>query len=75
MRTAITDAEHEKLCKVGDSFWHELGKLAAKHILMMPKDLEDLTTAYLQDKCSIYGTEYSEMLEAAYAKRKPKGKK
>ena len=30
------DDEHDRLVKVGDSFWHALGKLAAEHIAMMP---------------------------------------
>ncbi len=77
VRQTLTDEEHEKLTEVGDLFWTALGKLAAEHILMMPKGLEDLTTGYLQDKCSICGTEYRAVLEAAYAKRKTKlkGKK
>lgn len=57
------DDEHDRLVKVGDSFWHALGKLAAEHIAMMPPDLQDLTTVYLQDACSIYGTEYSKYLK------------
>lgn len=62
-RNTLTDAEHIKLVGVGDEFWAQLGRLAAKCINEMPPELEALTTTYLQDKCSIYGTRYSEYLK------------
>ena len=58
----MTEAEHIRLVDVGDRFWKELGWLAAQHIAMMPKGIEGQVTVYLQDKCSIYGTEYDKEL-------------
>lgn len=68
-RHCLTEEEHDKLAEIGDSFWLALGKLAAKHILQMPAELEDLTTAHLQDKCSIYGTRYGEIIDKARRKK------
>ena len=59
----MTEAEHIQLLEVGDSFWLALGELAAHHIAQMPERLEAQTIAYLQDKCSIYGTAYRADLE------------
>jgi hypothetical protein len=58
----MTEDEHIRLVDVGDSFWRELGLLAAKHIAMMPEEIEHEVTMYLQDRCSIYGSPYSEPL-------------
>lgn len=71
-RNCLTDEEHETLVDVGDAFWHALGQLAAEHIAKMPADLEALTADHLQDLCSIYGSEYSELLPAARRKEKAK---
>lgn len=62
----MTEDEHIKLVEVGDSFWTALSKLAAEHIQMMPPQLRDVTVAYLQDKCSIYSTDYDSLLSEAY---------
>lgn len=61
-RTVLTEDEHERLVEVGNSFWTQFGQLAATHIALMPPELQDLTTAHLQDLCSIYGTRYDEHL-------------
>jgi hypothetical protein len=66
----MTEDESIKLCDIGNSFWDQLGKLAAKHIAQMPEELEGITTTYLQDKCSIYGTRYSKELPLARAAAK-----
>ena len=59
----MTEDEHIQLVQVGDSFWEQLGRLAAEHIAKMPQHLETETVAYLQDMCSIYGTRYDEYLK------------
>lgn len=58
----MNDDEHIQLVEVGDSFWQKLGVLAAEHIAQMPEHLEHETIMYLQDRCSIYGTRYDEVL-------------
>jgi len=60
----LTKDQHMELVKVGDSFWDKLGQLAAVHIAQFPEDVEAEVTTYLQDKCSIYGTEYDIYLKA-----------
>ena len=61
-RDSFTDDEMGKLVTLGDSFWYAFGVLAAKHIAQMPQELEGAVTAYLQDKCSIYGSLYAKHL-------------
>lgn len=58
----MTEEELDRLNAVGDMFWHELGKLVAKHVSLMPKHLKPETLAFLQDKCSVYGTNYEKYL-------------
>jgi hypothetical protein len=58
----VTEEEHIKLVEIGNSFWKKLGILAAEHIAQLPEHMEEETTMYLQDKCSIYSTRYSEHL-------------
>ena len=62
-RDFLTDEEHMELVKVGDDFWEELCRIAGEAISKMPEDLEDLTTAYLQDKTSIYNTNIDKYIE------------
>jgi len=59
----MTEDEHIQLVKVGDKFWEAFGKLAAEHVAMMPEHLEFNTIMYLQDMCSIYGSQYSDHLQ------------
>lgn len=54
-REVLTEEEHKKLVDVGNHFWREFSKLCNECITKMPPELEDLTEAYLQDKCSVYG--------------------
>jgi hypothetical protein len=63
---SLTEEEHLDLVDVGDSFWHAFGKLAAEHIQKMPPQLRDVTTQYLQEKSSIYGSRYDEFLMGDY---------
>jgi hypothetical protein len=58
----MTEDEHIKLVEVGNSFWDKLGSLIADHVAQMPKHLEGDTLNYLQDKCSVFGTEYDKYL-------------
>ena len=58
----MTEEEHIRLANVGDIFYRDFSKLVARHIAKMPTDLETVTVAYLQDKCSIYGSQYAEYL-------------
>jgi hypothetical protein len=62
-RYKITDAEHERMVEVGNLFWDALGRLAATHIALMPAELHDWAAEYLQERCSVYGTEYDKHLE------------
>jgi len=62
MRNHMTEEEHIKLVEVGDEFWEKLGRAAAEAIAQFPEEIDHLITAYLQDKCSIYGTRYNEYL-------------
>lgn len=63
VRHCFTEEEHELMTQVGNDFWKEFGELAAKHIMRMPIEVEDLATCYLQDLCSIYGSNYSAILD------------
>lgn len=54
----LTEDEHIKLVEVGDKFWEDFGKLAAQAISQFPEEIENIVIAHLQDKCSIYGSEY-----------------
>ena len=67
-KNRLTEEEHIKLVEIGDAFWEKFGVLAAEHIAMMPPELEALTTLYLQDKTSIYGTPIDENLIKVRAK-------
>lgn len=67
-RHTITDEEHEKLVEIGNSFWIKFGELAAEHIQMMPKDLEDLTAAHIQDLCSVYGSKCFDLIRQCDSK-------
>ena len=58
----MTEDQHIKLVEVGNSFWEELGHLAARHIARMSEETEHETIMYLQDKCSVYSTKYDEIL-------------
>lgn len=59
----MTEEEHMELVKTGDAFRKAFGILAATYIAQMPPELEATTTAYLQDQCSIYGTEFYKYIE------------
>ena len=58
----LTEDQHIKLVKVGNEFWEELGTLAAEMIAKFPEEIEDDVTMYLQEKCSIYGSNYDNKL-------------
>jgi hypothetical protein len=58
----LTEDEHTKLVKIGDSFYDELGLLVADHVARTPRQLESETLCYLQDKCSVYGVDYDKHL-------------
>jgi len=61
----MTEEQHIALVDVGNHFWQELGKLTAKCLKMLPKDMDiDEAVAYFSDISSVYGTEYEEYLEA-----------
>lgn len=66
----LTEDDHIKLVEVGDMFWEEFSKLCAQHISMLPEAIEDEVITYLQDKTSIYGSNYTEYLRN-YRKDKP----
>lgn len=57
-RMTLTEKEHIKLVEVGNSFWNAFGKLVAKHVEKMPPELETKTLYYLQDKASVFGSDY-----------------
>lgn len=59
----LTEEQHIKLVVVGDKFWNDLGKLAGKAISQFPPEIQDEVTCYLQDKCSIYGTDYEKHIK------------
>lgn len=71
-RTILSNAEHEKLVEVTDAFSDVLGMIVATSVALMPPELEDLTLAFLQDKCSVYGVDFHSRLEDI---RKRKGQK
>lgn len=58
----MTEEQHIKLVEVGNKFWEGLGILAAEAIAQFPEEIEDNVTAYLQDMCSIYGSNYDDRL-------------
>lgn len=60
---AMSEEEHEKLVEVGNSFWEKFSQLCAEHIEQMPVDLMDVTTCYLGEKTSIYGSNYEKYLK------------
>ena len=67
-RRTLTEEAHERLVEVGGFFWEELGKLTAAALAKMPKEYEDMTMVYLQDRASLYGTEFDEYLPASRRK-------
>jgi 23S rRNA pseudoU1915 N3-methylase RlmH len=58
----MTKTEHIKLVKLGDSFREEFSELVAKYIKQMPARIEFEVISYLQDKCSIHGSNYTTYL-------------
>lgn len=58
----LTEEQHIKIVEIGNDFWEEFGALAAKHIARLPVELEDELTTHLQEKCSIYGSNYDDRL-------------
>ena len=62
MPNMLTEDQHIKLVEVGNKFWEELGTLAAECAAEFPPEIEDDVIMYLQDKCSIYGTNYDDKL-------------
>lgn len=62
VRDYLTEEEHEKLVRWSDDFWKRLGMLTADIASKFPEEIEHLIVAHLQDKCSIYGTEYEKYL-------------
>lgn len=61
----LTEDEHIKLVEVGNSFWNALSKLTAEHLAKMPEELEDQTLRYLQDRASLYGSDFDKYLPEA----------
>lgn len=59
----MTTDQHIKLVAVGDKFYEKLGDLAAGCIAEFPCSIQDEVIRYLQDKCSIYSTTYTEKLK------------
>lgn len=59
----LTEEEHLELVRIGNLFWEEFSKMCAKHIAMMPSNLESITTTYLGDQTSIYGSNYDKYLK------------
>lgn len=62
------DEEHERLVEVGNWFWEELSWLCARAVAKMPREIEDLTAAYMQDRCSLYGSRFDQYLPECRAK-------
>lgn len=54
----MTEDMQIKLVETGNLFWDELGKLAARCLAPFPPELRPEVLAYLQDKCSVYCTDY-----------------
>lgn len=59
----MTNNEYRKLIEIGDEFWVEFSDIVAKHIAKMPEKLEYETIIYLQEKCHIYSSFYSGIIE------------
>lgn len=58
----MTEDEHERLVDVGNAFWKAFSKLVGHAIAQMPAHLESETMMYLQDKTSVYGSDYGRYL-------------
>lgn len=59
----MKEHEHIKLVKIGDSFYRKLSTLIAEHVALMPESIEHEVIAYLQDNCSVYGSDYAQELK------------
>lgn len=58
--TPLTEEEHIRLVELGNQFWNDLGDMAAKVIVQFPKEMEWEVETYLQDKCNIFSTNYTD---------------
>ena len=61
----MTEEEHLKLSKLGNEYQNKLSRLIGEVISEFPLEMESIVLAYLQEKTSVYRTQYQ-----AYIKRK-----
>lgn len=59
----MTEKQHIALVKAGNSFWSAFGRLVGKTLNSIPEVPEEDAIPYLQDKTSIYGSNFRQRMK------------
>lgn len=58
----MTEEQHIALVEVGNRFYKQMSKLVAESVSQFPEDLEGDVLCYLQDKTSVYGLDFRQLI-------------